>query len=101
MFVIVLISDSGSLYLSTIVVAYSGCGDSIQACGQRWVFVPFSRAAMRFSERAVELGARLVGASPRGTSVVMQMPRGNLEAIHPRIFVVDVIKVLLMCFHVP
>ncbi|CAJ0962929.1 unnamed protein product, partial [Mesorhabditis belari] len=44
-------------------------------------------------ERAVEAGSLLVGcAREPGTSVVMQMPRGNLEMIHPRRFVVQLIK---------
>ncbi|EYB95240.1 hypothetical protein Y032_0162g3422 [Ancylostoma ceylanicum] len=46
-------------------------------------------------ERAVELGSRLVACSTSSTSVTMQMPRGNLETIHPRPFVVRVIKQLI------
>ncbi|KIH49231.1 hypothetical protein ANCDUO_20695, partial [Ancylostoma duodenale] len=46
-------------------------------------------------ERAVELGSRLVVCSKSSTNVTMQMPRGNLETIHPRPFVVRVIKQLI------
>ncbi|VDD76039.1 unnamed protein product [Mesocestoides corti] len=37
--------------------------------------------------RALELGASLVTAVPGGTKVVLQMPRGNLEDVHPRALV--------------
>ncbi|CAJ0593837.1 unnamed protein product [Cylicocyclus nassatus] len=46
-------------------------------------------------ERAVELGSSLIACSSSGTSVTMQMPRGNLETIHPRPFVVREIKKLI------
>ncbi|CAJ0578191.1 unnamed protein product, partial [Mesorhabditis spiculigera] len=47
-------------------------------------------------ERALELGSCLVAAVPEpGTSLVLQMPRGNLETIHPRIFVVAGIRTQL------
>ncbi|XGW20038.1 hypothetical protein V3C99_003672 [Haemonchus contortus] len=45
-------------------------------------------------ERAVELGSQLI-ACAMDTGVIMQMPRGNLETIHPRPFVIRVIKQLL------
>ena len=35
--------------------------------------------------RAVERGALLVAAPAGGSTVVLQMPRGNLEAIQPRV----------------
>lgn len=37
--------------------------------------------------RAVEQGARLLAAPPHGVRVVLQMPRGNLEGICPRVLV--------------
>ncbi|RKP10459.1 IKI3 family-domain-containing protein [Thamnocephalis sphaerospora] len=37
--------------------------------------------------RRVERGARIITAVQRGVSVVLQMPRGNLETISPRIMV--------------
>ncbi|ETN76396.1 hypothetical protein NECAME_11702 [Necator americanus] len=46
-------------------------------------------------ERAVELGSKLIACSTSSTSVTMQMPRGNLETIHPRPFVIRVIKELI------
>uniref|UniRef100_A0A8L8KT92 Reverse transcriptase domain-containing protein n=1 Tax=Heligmosomoides polygyrus TaxID=6339 RepID=A0A8L8KT92_HELPZ len=50
--------------------------------------------SVRKIERAVELGSRLL-ASTSGRAVIMQMPRGNLETIHPRPFVTRVIKELI------
>ena len=44
------------------------------------------------SVRRVERGSRLVTAVPGETTVVLQMPRGNLEVIHPRALVLSVIK---------
>ncbi|WKX92800.1 hypothetical protein Q1695_010665 [Nippostrongylus brasiliensis] len=46
------------------------------------------------AERAVELGSVLIACTSE-TGVVMQMPRGNLETIHPRPFVIRVIKRLI------
>lgn len=37
--------------------------------------------------RALESGARLVTAVARASKTVLQMPRGNLEEIHPRALV--------------
>ncbi|KIW05416.1 uncharacterized protein PV09_03927 [Verruconis gallopava] len=42
--------------------------------------------------RAVERGARIVTAMPTGYSVVLQMPRGNLETIYPRAMVLAGIR---------
>lgn len=37
--------------------------------------------------RQVEQGARLLAAPPNGVRVILQMPRGNLEGICPRVLV--------------
>ena len=37
--------------------------------------------------RQVEQGARLLAAPPHGVQVILQMPRGNLEGICPRVLV--------------
>ena len=42
--------------------------------------------------RSIERGARLVTAMPTNASVVLQMPRGNLETIFPRAMVVAGIR---------
>lgn len=43
-------------------------------------------------KRRVERGSRIVVAVPSSMNLVLQMPRGNLETIAPRPFVLDVVK---------
>ncbi|ROT43726.1 IKI3 family protein [Sodiomyces alkalinus F11] len=45
--------------------------------------------------RSIERGARLVTAMPTNMSLVLQMPRGNLETIYPRAMVVAGIRQLV------
>lgn len=45
--------------------------------------------------RSIERGARLVTAMPTTMSVVLQMPRGNLETIYPRAMVLAGIRALI------
>ncbi|GAB0135432.1 hypothetical protein EsDP_00003770 [Epichloe bromicola] len=45
--------------------------------------------------RSVERGSRLVVAIPTNMSIVLQMPRGNVETIFPRAMVVDGIRSLI------
>lgn len=47
------------------------------------------------SVRAVERGSRLVCSVSQGTRTVMQMPRGNLEAVNPRALSLYILKSLL------
>uniref|UniRef100_H2YH47 Elongator complex protein 1 n=1 Tax=Ciona savignyi TaxID=51511 RepID=H2YH47_CIOSA len=42
--------------------------------------------------RTVERGSTIVTVTPNDTKVVVQMPRGNLELIHPRPLVLSVVK---------
>ncbi|KAF2840587.1 elongator complex protein 1 [Patellaria atrata CBS 101060] len=42
--------------------------------------------------RSIERGARLITATPTSYSVVLQMPRGNLETIYPRALVLTGIR---------
>lgn len=42
--------------------------------------------------RQIERGACIVCAVPTDTKVVLQMPRGNLEVIHPRSLVLSAIR---------
>ncbi|XP_077988781.1 elongator complex protein 1-like isoform X3 [Glandiceps talaboti] len=44
------------------------------------------------SIRRVERGSRIVVAVPNDTKVILQMPRGNLEAIHPRALMLSAVK---------
>lgn len=45
--------------------------------------------------RSIERGARLVTAIPTTLSVILQMPRGNLETIHPRAMVLAGVRQLI------
>ena len=42
--------------------------------------------------RRVERGSRIVTAVPSTMSLVLQMPRGNLETIYPRPLVMNIVK---------
>lgn len=60
-------------------------------------FVPVSKVLGSGGEdavvekRRVERGSRIVTAVPSTMSLVLQMPRGNLETISPRPFVLEVV----------
>jgi elongator complex protein 1 len=45
-----------------------------------------------WATRKVERGSRIVVAVPSSMSLVLQMPRGNLETINPRPLVMEVVK---------
>jgi elongator complex protein 1 len=45
-----------------------------------------------WEKRRVERGSRIVTAVPSTMSLVLQMPRGNLETINPRPLVMAVVK---------
>ncbi|KAH9491520.1 putative elongator complex protein 1, partial [Bulinus truncatus] len=47
------------------------------------------------SVRRVERGSQIVSAVANGTKVILQMPRGNLETIHPRALVLSALKHLM------
>ncbi|KAG6846716.1 hypothetical protein H0H93_012298, partial [Arthromyces matolae] len=46
----------------------------------------------QWETRRVERGSRIVVAVPSAMSLVLQMPRGNLETINPRPLVMEVVK---------
>lgn len=47
------------------------------------------------SVRALERGSKLVLVVPNDTRTVLQMPRGNLEVIHPRALALHILKTML------
>ena len=51
------------------------------------------------SLRRIERGSRLVVCVPFDTKVILQMPRGNLEAIHPRVLVIEAVAKSLQKYH--
>ena len=65
------------------------------------IFVPFKEllnfkdgdtASTPTLSRKLERGSRIVTAVPSSMSLVLQMPRGNLETINPRPLVMEVVK---------
>lgn len=48
--------------------------------------------AQKWEKRRVERGSRIVTAVPSTMSLVLQMPRGNLETINPRPMVLEIVK---------
>ena len=52
-------------------------------------------ASSSASARAVEQGALIVAAPRGGTQVILQMPRGNLEAVNHRVLVMALIHAAL------
>jgi elongator complex protein 1 len=59
-------------------------------------FVPFSALGSGhiklWEKRRVERGSRIITAVPSTMSLVLQMPRGNLETINPRPLVMEVVR---------
>lgn len=51
-----------------------------------------STTVPEWERRRVERGSRIVTAVPSAMSLVLQMPRGNLETINPRPLVMEVVK---------
>lgn len=47
------------------------------------------------NERKIERGAKIVTILPHGSMTVLQLPRGNLEAIHPRVLCLELVGALL------
>lgn len=56
------------------------------------VLGPTREIPASWSTRKVERGSRIVVAVPSNMSLVLQMPRGNLETINPRPLVMEVVK---------
>ena len=60
------------------------------------VCIPLSKLECYSSDvctkRRIERGARIIHAVAAATAVVLQMPRGNLEVVHPRALTLDIVK---------
>lgn len=59
------------------------------------ILAPKQNVKFDDSTREVEQGSILVAVVPHSTRVVLQMPRGNLEAIEPRSLVLHTVRTLL------
>lgn len=49
-------------------------------------------ALPQWESRRVERGSRIVVSVPSSMSLVLQMPRGNLETVNPRPLVMEIVK---------
>ena len=67
---------------------------NVQADSQSSVLNP-SAKVYNDNIHPVETGAVIVSTDPQGTKVILQMPRGNLEEIHPRALVLSYLGDLL------
>ena len=65
------------------------------ALSQLQAILPTRSCATNDTVRRVERGAELVTAVGHDSKVVLQMPRGNLEVIHPRALILSIISQLL------
>lgn len=67
--------------------------DTVSTHGsEKEVLGPPKDIPTQWSVRKVERGSRIVVAVPSSMSLVLQMPRGNLETINPRPLVMQVVK---------
>ena len=48
-----------------------------------------------FYQRSLEIGSEIVAVSSTSSQVILQMPRGNIETIHPRVLIIDELSRLL------
>ena len=80
-----------SLYvpLSALAELLETPGLDIREGGAEAALSRLTKAAER---RRIERGSRIVAAIPSAMSLVLQMPRGNLETINPRPLVLEVVK---------
>lgn len=116
------LAQTGSLYVTqegrSALALASNCNSFIAASeflifvttSSEAKFVPFQKLASIFSQhedqkgdeashslpqweqRRLERGSRIVTAVPSNMSLLLQMPRGNLETIHPRPLVMEAVR---------
>lgn len=90
-FLIYTTSAHESVYvpLSTLAKILETPGLDMQEGGAEGALSRLTKSAER---RRIERGSRIVTAIPSAMSLVLQMPRGNLETINPRPLVLEVVK---------
>jgi hypothetical protein len=69
-----------SKYASLDILRSIAAGDAVSESERTW------------ETRRVERGSKIVTVIPSAMSLVLQMPRGNLESINPRALVLEVVK---------
>jgi elongator complex protein 1 len=104
------LADSGKLYLSvTAETEHKVLSSNVTSftitsgfviftsTSQEAYFIPLDALSLavmptQWDRRKIERGSRIVTAVPSIMSLVLQMPRGNLETINPRPLVMEVLK---------
>lgn len=79
-FLIYTTTSQSSHYASLASIAQALAGENLTLVQQTW------------ESRRVERGALIVAACPSSMSLVLQMPRGNLETVYPRPLVLAVVR---------
>lgn len=65
---------------------------SVGALGQILDLEEANEGTVETEKRRVERGSRIIVAVPSNMTLVLQMPRGNLESINPRPMVLEVVR---------
>jgi elongator complex protein 1 len=81
--------ESTYIPLSALAELLETPGLDMREGGAEGALLRFTKAA---EKRRIERGSRIVAAIPSAMSLVLQMPRGNLETINPRPLVLEVVK---------
>jgi elongator complex protein 1 len=98
--------DAGSTTLATAVTSFTFTPDFLiyATSGQTSYYAPLSTVKRMvegeevpshetdWETRRVERGSLIVAACPSSMSLVLQMPRGNLETVYPRPLVLAVVR---------
>jgi elongator complex protein 1 len=79
-FLIYATASQSSHYAPLPILARIAEGDDVPATEREW------------ETRRVERGSLIVAACPSSMTLVLQMPRGNLETVYPRALVLAVVR---------
>ncbi|KAF9529755.1 Elongator complex protein 1 [Crepidotus variabilis] len=78
--------------VATLPKLFDAESQASEVLGQSAISPPPKVVPTDWFVRKVERGSRIVVAIPSSMSLVLQMPRGNLETINPRPLVMEVVK---------
>lgn len=79
-------------YLVYTTMAHEANFVSVGALGQILDLEEANEGTVETEKRRVERGSRIIVAVPSNMTLVLQMPRGNLESINPRPMVLEVVR---------
>ncbi len=109
------LSDNSTLYLDNDLISQNNCNSFIIFNDRFLLFCttdhllhcwPLDTAIFdinknyhNLSPRSVERGSKIICSSINEAKIVLEMPRGNLETIHPRILLLDSVMLKLDKLH--